>query len=72
MNGPFVIMTFDSPTDPPMVYLETAGQNCVEIATNLPGIVAPFVTPRPGRPEARSNFAGMGGLHPGDETREWR
>ncbi len=24
MNGPFVIMTFHSPTDPPMVYLETA------------------------------------------------
>jgi hypothetical protein len=24
MNGPFVILTFDSPTDPPTVYLETA------------------------------------------------
>jgi Domain of unknown function (DUF5753) len=24
MNGPFVILTFSSPTDPPMVYLETA------------------------------------------------
>jgi len=24
MNGPFVILTFHSPTDPPMVYLETA------------------------------------------------
>jgi transcriptional regulator with XRE-family HTH domain len=24
MNGPFVILTFRSPTDPPMVYLETA------------------------------------------------
>ena len=24
MNGPFVILTFGSPTDPPMVYLETA------------------------------------------------
>jgi uncharacterized protein DUF5753 len=24
MNGPFVIVTFNSPTDPPMVYLETA------------------------------------------------
>jgi len=24
MNGPFVILTFNSPTDPPMVYLETA------------------------------------------------
>jgi transcriptional regulator with XRE-family HTH domain len=24
MNGPFVILTFPSPTDPPMVYLETA------------------------------------------------
>jgi hypothetical protein len=24
MNGPFVILGFDSPTDPPMVYLETA------------------------------------------------
>ena len=24
MKGPFVILTFTSPTDPPMVYLETA------------------------------------------------
>ncbi len=24
MNGPFVILNFNSPTDPPMVYLETA------------------------------------------------
>lgn len=24
MNGPFVILTFNTPTDPPMVYLETA------------------------------------------------
>ena len=24
MNGPFVILDFNSPPDPPMVYLETA------------------------------------------------
>jgi hypothetical protein len=24
MNGPFVILSFNSPTDPPMVYMDTA------------------------------------------------